>query len=248
VLELDAETGDVRNTIPLPERQPGGITTGLGAVWVTTEAGLVKIDADSASVVGTFSSARGSLVTTAGGNVWVAGSSDVVGLNPGTGKEVAKVPFKDPCMLTSSTDAVYIASCMGASRSHDELVGVDASSGSVLFATRRDGWGPMDVVDGTIIVAQHDPLLNGDAIALVSFDAQTGHQLGQPFVVQREKLKPEAMLPLSVTPMMMAADQGSVWVTDFTAEQVIRVDFPFAEGQAIRQSPTPPPSSPQPEG
>ena len=235
VLQLDQATGDVRNTIPITGR-PQGIATGLGAVWVTTDAGVVKIDAKSATVEDTFGAARGALVTATNSSVWVAGNSSVIGLDPDTGAVVARVPFKDPCMLTSSAEAVYVASCQGAVRTHDELVGIDARDGSILFATPRDGWGPMDVMGNTVIVAQHEPLPNGPTISLLSFDAQTGQQLGEPFDVPAGQPKPSLMLPISITPLMMSADQGFVWVTDFPQDR--------SSGSTCRRTaPSPAPSS-----
>ena len=80
-VRIDPASGKVVATTPIDVNQPGlsGAAVGLGSVWVTTAAGLYRIDERTARMIGRLpcdpSCAGGNVVgaVVAGGSVWLAG-------------------------------------------------------------------------------------------------------------------------------------------------------------------------------
>jgi len=239
VLQLDPATGELVRTIVLPDRA-WQIAAGLGSVWVTTDSGLVKIDAGTGAVVAAFAGSY-DLIGTGGGSVWATTGRALVQIDPASGERLSEVPFLDPCQLEATPDVVFVASCQGAVREGDELLAVDAQTGDVLYRVPMDGWGQMRLVDRTLWVAQNDPA-DQAFIRLVPLDAGTGAPAGPPFEVQRV----ETRFPIMSFPptVFFAVGEGSAWFTDFSAGEVIRVGLPIT-GTGM-ETPSPSPTAPSP--
>lgn len=233
VVELDPATGDVLRTIPGGSRL-WQITTGLGYVWVTTNGtvgGVTRIDPESGEVVSSFEG-RYNLVAVGGGSVWVTrseGPGGVVQLDPDTGKVLSTFAFADPCYLDGTDTQVFVESCDGGSHAgttSDELIALDARTGEVQYRVPIDGYGQMRVADGTLWIAENDP--TGTQIRLVRLDPATGTSQGDPFMVARGSAKENDVGMLGPPSVFFATDGDSLWFTDFSAGQVIRVALPLS--------------------
>ena len=86
-----------------------GIAAGLGAVWVTTDAGLVRVDPSSARITATWPVVRSPIhVGVAGGRVWVTSANqEVVGLDPRSGVVLVRVAAPT-CFFTTSDVGVFV--------------------------------------------------------------------------------------------------------------------------------------------
>lgn len=240
VLQLDPTTGELVRTIVLPDRA-WQIAAGLGSVWVTTDGGLVKIDAGTEAVLATFAGAY-DLIGTGGGSVWATTGRALVQIDPASGERLREVPFLDPCQLEATSEVVFVSSCEGAVRQDDELLAIDAQTGDVLYRVPMDGWGQMRLVDRTLWVAQNDPA-NQAFIRLVPLDAGSGAPAGPPFEVQRDETRFPIRMSFPPT-VFFSVGEGSAWFTDFSAGEVIRVDLPITgTGMA---TPSPSPTAPSP--
>jgi hypothetical protein len=238
VLQLDPATGDLIRTVTLPDRT-SQIAAGLGSVWVSTESGVVKIDAGSGSVVATFPGTYNFLGVD-GRRLWATTPQGFAELDPSLGKPLRQFPFPDPCYLDVNPTVVFVATCGGATISHDVLEAVDTKTGRVLYRVPLDGWGPMRLSDQTLLIAQHDPTSQG-FIRLVQLDAATGKPAGPPFEVRGDDARFSMEALVEPNPFL-AVGEGSAWFTDFGAGEVIRVGLPIS-GSGM---PTPSERSPMP--
>jgi heat shock protein HslJ len=253
VVQLDPATGAVLRTIPVSGRL-SQITTGLGSVWVTTDDGtsgtVTRIDPAGGRVVSSYPGHNYDLIGVGGGSVWVTrseGPTGVVQLDPDTGKVLSTYAFPDACTLDVTDTQVFIASCDGgmhAGTGHDELAALDARTGALLYRMPLDMYGQMRVTDGILWLAGSTP--DGTSIRLERFDPTTGRSLGQAISIPRGPLQKYGVsLGLFPPHVFFDVGAGSLWLTDFSAYEVIRVVLPF-KGTG---SPTPPPtvgSSPVP--
>jgi hypothetical protein len=238
VLQLDPATGDLIRTVALDDRT-SQLAVGLGSVWVSTESGLVKIDAGSGSVVATFPGSYNFLGVD-GGSLWATTPQGLAELDPSSGKPLRQFPFPDPCYLDVNPTIVFVATCGGATISHDVLEAVDTQTGRVLYRVPLDGWGSMRLSDQTLVIVQHDPTSPG-FIRLVQLDAATGKSLGPPFEVRGDDARFSMEALVEPNPFL-AVGEGSAWFTDFGAGEVIRVGLPIS-GSGM-PTPSPPSAAP----
>ena len=143
VVQLDAASGEIVRTVDLPGR--GAQITGTPeGVWVTTDAGLSFVTSDG-RLLSSFHGKNYDLVGTDGTVVWVSHDGGFSRIDPETGERLVTVStFPDVCTMEVGGGTVWVASCDGgmhAGTSTDELMGVDAISGDVLF---RRPIGPTD--------------------------------------------------------------------------------------------------------
>jgi hypothetical protein len=147
---------------------------------------------------------------------------------------------------------VFVSSCGGAIRRVDELAALDAATGDVLYHvplySSLDA-GQIRLVGQTLWIAENDPK-NAGFIRLLPVDAGTGEQAGPPFEIERGagRFGPHAMFPPHV---FFAAGEGSLWLTDSGAGEVIRVGLPITgtgmptpEASVSGSSPTQSPDQP----
>jgi putative pyrroloquinoline-quinone binding quinoprotein len=229
VLQLDPATGEVIRTVPLPGR--GGQIAGTSSgVWVTNEAGVSFVDPRGV-VVRTFDGSY-NLVGTDGTSLWVSGrSGGAVALDPLDGHEIAHVSFADVCTMEVADDMVWIASCDGGTHEGndgDELMGIDASSGEVLFRETIDGYGQMRYAEGVLWLAQNDPS-DGERIRILSYDPRTGARLADPIEITKGSPQPGGGHSgpfFGGSHVFFAVGEGSLWLTDLSGFEVIRVGLP----------------------
>lgn len=226
VVQLNRATGDIVRTVALPGRgaQIAGTSSG---VWVTHETGISFVTSDGV-VARTF---RGDydLVGTDGVSLWVSGGAGAMALDPFDGREIAHVAFADVCTMEVAAGMVWVASCDGGlheGNDGDELLGVDATSGEMLFRRTIEGYGQMRYADGVLWLAQNDP--SGlEQIRLMSFDPRTGDQLADPIAIPKGPAQPGgAIIGFGPPHVFFAVGEGSLWLTDFSAFEVIRLGIP----------------------
>jgi hypothetical protein len=235
VLRLDPSSGAVLRTLPVPSRI-SQITTGLGAVWVTTEKGLVRMDPDT-GVATTLSSASYDLVGAGGGGVWVSTEGHGLSrIDPASGDFTVTVGFPDPCTMDVAAEAVFVASCDGGAHAgigHDELMALDATTGEVLYRVPLEISGQMREAEGTLWLAGSDPVRSG-FIRILRLDPSTGQPVEDAVEVRQgaEQYRSLSMFPPHV---FFSTGEGSLWVTDFAGGQVIRlpVESSSAESHAL---------------
>jgi hypothetical protein len=235
VLQLDPATGDVIRTISLPGRTDQ-IAEGLGSVWVSTDGGVVRIDAESGSILSTFPGSY-NFLGIGGGALWATTTGGVVQMDPSSGERLNHIPFPDPCYLDVTTNTVFVATCGGATVIHDALQAIDARTGQILYRVLRDSWGSMRLAGRTLIIAESDPM-NPDFVRLVRLDAATGKRVRSPFEVGSNESRFFVKVSFGPYPFL-AVGEGSAWFTDFGAGEVIRVGLPLRGDGMPTPSPTP---------
>jgi hypothetical protein len=228
VLQLDPETGDIARTVPLPARgnQIAGIADG---VWITTETGLTFVNA-AGEVVTSFELPNANLLASDGTDVWVEVGNAVVRVDPTTGEQLARVVFGNICTMDAAGGLVWVASCSGGfgvqgSPGADVLMGADATGG-VLFRVPIEGYGQMRYAEDVLWLAQNDPT-DERRLRILRFDPRTGADLGQPITIERGE--PVYAIRTFVGPhVFFAVGEGSLWLTESGAGEVIRVGLPSA--------------------
>jgi hypothetical protein len=228
VLQLDPETGDIVRTVPLPARgnQIAGVADG---VWITTEAGLTFVNA-AGEAVRNFELPNPNLLASDGSDLWVEVGNAVVRVDPTTGEQLTRVAFGNVCTMDAAGGLVWLASCSGGygvqgAPDADVLMGADATGG-VLFRVPIEGYGQMRYAEGVLWLAQNDPT-DERRLRILRFDPRTGEDLGQPITIVRGE--PVYSIRAFVGPhVFFAVGEGSLWLTEFGAGEVIRVGLPSA--------------------
>jgi len=227
VLKLDRQTGATLATISLPGTAIA-IATGLGNVWVSTSAGLVKIDPLAARVLATFP-VRTNLLGTANGSVWTArfgrASGTVVRIDPLDGHIEETVEFFDPCMFLATNDGVWVESCRGGlppGSPGDVLERIDPATGRVSYRI------PVEQFGGSLILAGARLWLArwaGQHVEIEARDPVTGEPTG---TVLRVKPGPRAFGSVGMGPpaVFIAQGGGSFWLTHVDSNDVVRLGAP----------------------
>jgi hypothetical protein len=139
---------------------------------------------------------------------------------------------------------VFAESCDGGSHAgaaSDELVALDARTGAVQYRIPIEGHGQMRVADGTLWIAENDP--TETQIRLLRLDPDTGAPQADPFVIARGSAEESGVRMIGPPSVFFATDGHSLWLTDFSALQVIRVVLPLPnDTHASSSTPTPPPT------
>jgi DNA-binding beta-propeller fold protein YncE len=223
VLRLNAGTGAIDAAIPMPG-YPGQITAGLGAVWVSTGAGLVKIDPDSATVAATFP-VRTNLIGTSGGLVWATASGSaanpVIAIDPSEGRVVRQVDFDDPCLMFVTPEAIWVSSCMAglAGSPPDTLARIDPSTAEVVSEVPTvQGSGSMAVLAGRLWMARW----SGHHVEIQELDPENGTPADTTLTVTPGD-RPWMQIGVGRVLVFMAAGDDSFWLTHVDADQVVRV-------------------------
>lgn len=226
--QLDPDTGEVIRSVALPA--PGAQIAGTAdGVWVTTDAGVSFIDS-TGEVIRSFQTQNRDLLGTDGSELWVSDGGAVTKFDPETGDQLERVPFGDVCTMEVAEGIVWVASCGGGlpqgGADGDRLMGIDAASGEVLFQRTIEGYGQMRYADGALYLAQSDPT-NNDRLRILRFDPRTGADLGDPITIPRS---PQVNFARSIgSPhVFFAIGEGSLWLTDLGAGEVIRLGIPSA--------------------
>ncbi len=227
VVQIDPASGSVLRTIDLPER--GGQIAGVeGGVWITTEAGLSFVGGDG-RVARSFPGQNYNFVGSDGTSLWVSRSRGLSKIDPETGERLADVSFSDVCTMEVAAGTVWVASCdagLHAGGDSDELMGVDAASGQVLFREPIPDNGQMRFLDGVLWLAERSA---DGPIRIVGLDPRTGAPTGNAVTVARDPSH-FAISGFWGPHVFFAVGEGSLWVTDFGAAEVIRISGPFAQG------------------
>jgi hypothetical protein len=232
VLRLDPSSGSIFQTVPLPAHV-WQITVGLGAVWVTTDDGLVKID-PSTEVATTVSTGGFDLVGTGGDGIWVSTTrtAGLFRIDPGTGTITATVSFPDPCTMDATDRVVFVASCDGGAHAgvgHDELMALDARTGEILYRVPLEMNGQMREANGILWVAGNDPV-QSEFIRILRLDPSTGAPVADPVEVRRGPVR-YSTKSMFAPHVFFATGEDSLWVTDFGSGEVIRLGLPVAASQ-----------------
>lgn len=250
VIRMDPRTGEILGSTALPGNSWQIVGTPDG-VWVTYEGGVAFID-EHGTITKTFD-VNANLIGTDGTSLWVSrGFGGIVSLDPQTGAVLKDVPFDDVCTMEVAAGTVWVASCNG---STNQLMGLDATTGRVLFTRSIEGYGQMRYANGALWLAQNPK--DGESIRLLQFDARSGESLGRPIEIPHDNPAggTYAMPSLYPPSPFFVVGEGSFWLTDFGAGQVIRMGIPDAGTTSgvtdtgtvsITPSPAPPVSTPSP--
>jgi hypothetical protein len=221
VLKLDRETGATLATMRLPG-SPFQITAGLGSAWVSTTAGLVKIDPVGAKVVATFP-VHTALLGTAGGSVWGTVSGAVVKIDPTDGRIEQTLAFRDPCRLLATDAGVWVSSCQGGpppGSARDELVRIDPVTGRVTYRFLvQNGGGSLTFAVGFLWLSRWA----GDHVEIEARNPATGKPTGTILTVKPGP-KPWSELGLGPPEVFNAAGAGSFWLTHIDSSDVVRLE------------------------
>jgi hypothetical protein len=222
VIELDGASGETVATIALPGF-PSQITTGLGAVWVSTHGGLVRID----PVSGTTTTFEGTynFLGVARGSLWATGYDPdrVYRIDPETGAVIRAWHVDDPCTFEATFAAVWVATCSGRSGQHGELLtSIDPDTGRVVARFPIPFHGQMRGVEGALWIAYRD---GSGTIVVAHLDPTTGEPIGDPYRVEpgEARFSTRALFEPHV---FVAADHRSLWLADYGSGEVIRLGIP----------------------
>lgn len=228
VLQLDPASGTVVRTIDLPGRGRQIVGVDDGA-WITTDAGISFVGSDG-RVARSFPGHNYDLVGSDGTSLWVSRDGGLSKIDPETGERLVEVSsFPDVCTMEVAEGTVWVASCDGgmhAGEDGDELMGIDAVSGDILFREPIPDNGQMRLLDGVLWLAERSA---DGPIRIVGMDPRTGALTGSSVTVARN---PSRFMTLGLfgPHAFFAVGEGSLWVTDFGAGEVIRISGPFAQG------------------
>ena len=226
VLKLDPSTGATLASIRLPGYGEQ-ITTGLGSVWVSTSAGLVKIDALSAKVAATFP-LKATLVGTAAGSVWASGHwsrfPGVAKVDPRTGKVDHVVRVHDPCTFLATDHGIWVASCQGGlgGAGPDHLTKLDPVTGKVAYRIPLDHWGELAFAAGYLWMSRS---LDNGRVEVDQRDPTTGLPTGVVVSVSPGE-HPWEDFGIGGPAIFTAVGDGSFWLTHVDADAVVRVPIP----------------------
>jgi hypothetical protein len=225
VLKLDPETGATLATIKLPG-YPFVMATGLGSVWVSTDAGLVKIDPSAARVVATFA-VHTDLLGTAAGSVWATGAggggtSAVMRIDPTDGRILDAVGFFDACRLLATDQGVWVSSCRGGlptGSQGDVLERIDPATGRVAYRVPVEQWGgALSLTQGWLWESRWV----GDHVQIEARDPATGTLTGAVLTVEPGP-QPWGSQSIGTPEVFTAVGAGSFWLTHVDSGDVVRL-------------------------
>jgi hypothetical protein len=244
VLKLDPRSGETLAAISLPS-WPFGITTGLGAVWVSMHQGLARVDPVEERVTAVFEGNYGKAAT-AGGAVWTTSDDPdrVYRIDPTSGTELDSLDLDSPCALETSEDIVWVETCYETSTGEvgQELTKIDAHTAEVVFRAPLANYGQMQVVGESLWTASL-PDRRSDVIQVVRLDPESGEVATEPIRIATGKPRFTSHGPWSPH-VFFAADGRSLWLADFGAGDVIRLGLPSVAHPAPSSGPTVPPTAP----
>jgi DNA-binding beta-propeller fold protein YncE len=181
-----------------------------GAVWVTGQQGLVRVDPGSGRVRMVLPDSRYSplyLLTAAGDSLWVASASNVLRVRPSDGALLGKVGFGDQAVLpidglAAGAGALWV---FGDARTVRVDPGANRAVASLPVGEPfvASGSAPAGAGD-------HDTMVVRDSRALYLLDPATN------------RVAAEVPLPGAGA---VAVGAGAVWVTDTRGGRLLRVDL-----------------------
>jgi hypothetical protein len=224
LLKLDPGSGATVAEVPILGN-PLEVSLASGAVWVTVNHGsdqqMLVVDPETASVMHRFRE-NGDQVIDSGGSVWLLGSNPghVARIDPGTGAVLDETGVRNACTLTTSGAILWAGTC-GLDSS---LVRVDAETGAILGQEEMQAFGSL-LWDGSWIRVVS---LNrsGERFIVSRIDPDDGHLSGIGYVDTGEQRFGYRGFGQPIA--FAALGDGSLWISDFEAGQVIRV---LAEGR-----------------
>ena len=190
-------------------RDPYNVAEGFGSVWVTVDAGLVRLDPTTGAVVAHIDlGGRPWGVATGGGAVWIGNESDgtIARVDPGTNAIVWRARLDaDPLPTTSPVGVAYGGgSVWSADNGGDRVWRVDPATGAILSVAH--------------VADSHEFVGFGEGGVWV---ASESGRVG--------RLDPASGSVTKVTQVGADADflgfsPGSVWVTNYRTDKLWRLD------------------------
>ena len=196
ISRIDASSGLVTETIPLPP-DPGGIlystfgsiqriAVSPDAVWVINpDLTVSRIDPRSARIVARIDGVKAHNIATGEGAVWVAEDEHVVEIDPGTNKLARRVSIDSPGALAVGAGAAWVT---------------DPENGKLLRISRRS------VEPIALDTWISDVSFGSGAVWVTNEIADVVYRLDPTTNVPRR-------MEMSSSPQGVAAGDGVVWVT-----------------------------------
>lgn len=226
VMKLDPASGATLASIALPG-YAWQIATGLGRVWVSTEAGLVEIDPGTATIEHTFP-VKTDLLGTADGSLWTTGSgygvTGVMEIDPRSGRIVRIVGVHDACTFLASDAGVWVGSCqdgLPTGSGPDILTKIDPTSGQKVYTVRLTAWGELAFADGWLWMSRW----SDGHVVIEQRDPATGRPTGVTTVV-RPGRDGWSSMSIGAPAVFTVVSGGAFWLTHVDANDVVRVPIP----------------------
>ena len=243
LLKLGADSGRILARVRLPG-YPSQPQIGLGAVWVPTREGVVEVDPDRMAILRVLPGDYRQ-IGIAGGFLWATtydhGPDHLLRLDAETGGVLTRIDIHgDACILEASEDAIWVATCRSEPpffKRKEFLMKLDPSSGEVLVEVPIEASGEMRVVGESLWMAYFTDTEPYN-IEVVGFDLTSGEPSGQQFALSRNDdrfIGPGRGGPLGPN---VAADDHSLWISEFYAGEVIRLGLPAVPNE-VTNEPTP---------
>ena len=216
-LKLDPDSGATVAEVPILG-DPLEVSLASGAVWVTVNHGsdqqMLVIDPETARVTHRFPE-NGDQVIDSGGSVWLLGSNPghVARIDPGTGAVLDETGVRDACTIATSGAVLWVATC----GLDDHLVRIDPRSGAINGQNPR-AFGSL-LWDGhrMRVVSYGD---SGSTFAVSRIDPTDGHVIGYVEAGEEQRFSYRGFGSPNV---FAALGDGSLWISDFEAGQIVRV-------------------------
>jgi len=216
LLEIDAESGDVLQTVPrlplLPSSTEGGpkpqLAVGEGGAWVLTGPNVIDVDLGSGAINGEIdlpaTGFYGTGIDVASRTVWVGTGVGLARINPATGEHLKPVRLTVNGVSVATTGVSNGEGAVWATTARNQLVQLEPGDGKVLKIRNLEA-STDDVAAGEGGVWVLDKL--GSRVLHV--DPLSGHMVE---------------IPLGGDLLRIGAGGGSVWVLDTAAGVLIPID------------------------
>lgn len=219
LLKLDPDSGATVAEVPILG-EPLEVSVASGSVWVDVDHGgdhqLLVVDPATTNVTHRFAE-NGDRVIDVGGSLWLLGFNPghVARIDPETGAVLDETGVSVACTFATSGAVIWVGTC--GVRYH--LVRIDAPTGQIIGQKNMHAFGSL-LWDGRWmrLVSQ---VGSGSKFVISKVDPGDGHVIGTGYLdAGEQRFGYRGLGP----PMTFAAlGDGSLWISDFAAGQVIRV-------------------------
>jgi hypothetical protein len=218
VLKLDPRTGRRLGITELPGATYSQVAVGLGAVWVATTKGLVKIDPLTAKIVATYP-IDANYLDIAGSSLWATRlrGQQVVQIDPKNGQVVHRLRSLDPCQLVATEQGVWVSTCLAESGG-DWLTHIDPATGRVTYRVPLKSSSGLVFGHGQIWIARWVD----NHVKLEARNPSTGELTGTNLTIMPGP-QPWQQYGIGPPGEFIGVGADSIWLTHIDAADVVRV-------------------------
>jgi hypothetical protein len=219
LLKLDPDSGATVAEVPILG-EPFEVSVASGSVWVSVHHGanqeLLVFDPESATVTHRFAD-NGDRVIEAGGSPWLLGFSPghISRIDADTGAVLDETGVRNACTYATSGTVIWVGTCGPPAR----LIRIDARTGGIIGQNMR-AFGSL-LWDGRWMrLVSHR--YSGSTFVVSKIDPTDG-RVSEVGYVRSGDQQMFGYRGFGSPNVFAALGDGSLWISDFEAGQVIRV-------------------------